>query len=197
MSRKLSTSPRYRKSAQRLFLREKSLKSKNPSLVSVGSIIAIQSSRLSEYAKQLIEKQKVRRIYGVNENQFKNYYNRASKSHQNTSEIMLQLLERRIDNVVYRAGLATTRAEARQLVSHKLIILNGKKVNIPTITLKPGDIIEPKIISDRLSSMNIETYPKWLDVDKKTFLVKVIGIPSREDIDPDINEQLIVEYYSK
>lgn len=197
MSQKLSTSPRYRKSAQRLFLREKSLKSKNPSLISVGSIIANQSSRLSEYAKQLIEKQKVRRIYGVNESQFKNYYIRASKSHQNTAETMLQLLERRIDNAVYRSGLASTRAEARQMVSHKLIRLNNIRVNIPSIMLKPGDVFEPKLINDKMDNINIEIYPKWLEVDKKTLAVKVVGLPTREDTEPDINEQLIVEYYSK
>lgn len=197
MSQKLSTSPRYRKSAKRLFLREKSLKSKNPSLVSVGSIIASQSQRASEYAKQLIEKQKVRRLYGINENQFKKYYIYASKSGENTAEIMLQLLERRLDNAVYRAGLASTRAESRQLVSHKLIKLNGKRVNIPSIKVNVGDKFEPVKVTERMESIEVEMLPKWLDKDKKTLAVKIASLPTREDVDQDINEQLIVEYYSK
>jgi small subunit ribosomal protein S4 len=197
MSLKLPTSPRYRKSAKKLFLREKSLKSKNPSIVSVGAIIAGSTSRASEYAKQLIEKQKVRRLYGVSESQFKKYYVLASKAGQNTAETMLQILERRIDNVVYRAGLASTRAESRQMVSHKLIKLNGRRVNIPSILVKTGDEIEPVKKTDRMESLNSDMTPKWLDKNNKSYAIKISNLPARDDVDQDINEQLIVEYYSK
>jgi small subunit ribosomal protein S4 len=197
MSLKLPTSPRYRKSAKKLFLREKSLKSKNPSIVSVGAIIAGSTSRASEYAKQLIEKQKVRRLYGISESQFKKYYVLASKAGQNTAETMLQILERRIDNVVYRAGLASTRAESRQMVSHKLIKLNGRRVNIPSILVKTGDEIEPVKKTERMESLNSDMTPKWLDKNNKSYAIKISNLPARDDVDQDINEQLIVEYYSK
>ena len=160
--------------------------------------------KMGEYGMQLREKQTTRRYYGVLERQFKNYYEEAARKEGMTGENLLILLERRLDNTVYRMGLAESHREARQLVLHAHFTLNGKKVNIPSILVKPGDVIavkessrdsaKVKALAEALES---KTAPKWLDVDKTNLQAKVVSFPAREDIDYDFNEQLIVELYSK
>jgi small subunit ribosomal protein S4 len=153
---------------------------------------------------QLREKQKLRRIYGVLERQFRNYYKKASRHTGNTGVVMLQLLEGRLDNVVYRMGFASTRSEARQLVSHRHICVNGKKVNIPSFQVSPGDVIsvtekakkQLRIQGSLQSALSIGL-PEWVEIDEN----KGEGIykrkPDRTDLSPDINENLVVELYSK
>ena len=160
--------------------------------------------RLSDYGLQLREKQKVRRIYGVLEKQFRNLYKEAARLKGNTGENLLQLLESRLDNVVYRMGLASTRAEARQLVSHKAIMLDGKVVNIPSYAVAPEQVIavrekakkQARIVA-ALEVAEQREKPTWIEVDTK----KMEGVfkrhPERSDLSADINEQLIVELYSK
>ena len=160
--------------------------------------------KMGEYGIQLREKQSTRRYYGVLEKQFKNYYEEAARKEGMTGENLLILLERRLDNTVYRMGLAESHKEARQLVLHAHFTLNGKKVNIPSILVKPGDVISVKessrdsakikALAEALESKNA---PKWLDVDKTNLTAKVVSFPARDDIDYDFNEQLIVELYSK
>ena len=160
--------------------------------------------KMGEYGVQLREKQATRRYYGVLEKQFKNYYEEAARKEGMTGENLLILLERRLDNTVFRMGLAESHREARQLVLHAHFTLNGKKVNIPSILVKPGDVIavkessrdsaKVKALAEALES---KTAPKWLDVDKTNLQAKVVSFPAREDIDYDFNEQLIVELYSK
>ena len=160
--------------------------------------------KMGEYGMQLREKQTTRRYYGVLERQFKNYYEEAARKEGMTGENLLILLERRLDNTVFRMGLAESHREARQLVLHAHFTLNGKKVNIPSILVKPGDVIavkessrdsaKVKALAEALES---KTAPKWLDVDKTNLTAKVVSFPAREDIDFDFNEQLIVELYSK
>ena len=160
--------------------------------------------KMGEYGMQLREKQTTRRYYGVLERQFKNYYEEAARKEGMTGENLLVLLERRLDNTVFRMGLAESHKEARQLVLHAHFTLNGKKVNIPSILVKPGDVISVKessrdsakikALAEALESKNA---PKWLDVDKTNLTAKVVSFPAREDIDFDFNEQLIVELYSK
>ena len=160
--------------------------------------------KVGEYGKQLREKQKARRYYGVLEGQFKHYYEMAEKMDGIVGTNLLILLERRLDNVVYRMGMAASRKEARQLVLHAHFTLNGKKVNIPSILVKAGDVIAVKETSKESAKikalaeqMATTTTPKWLDVDKANLTAKVVSFPAREDIDFDFNEQLIVELYSK
>jgi len=160
--------------------------------------------RLSDYGLQLREKQKVRRIYGVLEKQFRNYYKEAARLKGNTGENLLQLLESRLDNVVYRMGLASTRAEARQLVSHKAIMLDGRVVNIPSYAVSPEQVVavrekakkQARIVA-ALEVAEQREKPTWIEVDTK----KMEGVfkrrPERSDLSADINEQLIVELYSK
>lgn len=160
-------------------------------------------SKLTNHGVQLREKQKVRRYYGVLEGQFKQYYEMASKQSGITGENFLKLLESRIDNVVYRLGLATSRAEARQLVVHGHFSVNGKRVNVPSILLSVGDVIE--IIEKSRSSAKFKelvenhksSVPQWLSVDPENMQGRVIAEPSREDIELPIEEHLIVEWYSK
>ena len=160
--------------------------------------------KMGEYGIQLREKQATRRYYGVLERQFKNYYAEADRKEGMTGENLLILLERRLDNTVYRMGLAESHKEARQLVLHAHFTLNGKKVNVPSILVKPGDVISVKE-SSRSSekfkalaeALETKTAPKWLDVNKADLTAKVVAFPAREDIDFDFNEQLIVELYSK
>ena len=158
----------------------------------------------SEYGLQLNEKQKVKFIYGVLEKQFHKYYVMANKKEGITGEVLLQLLESRLDNVVYRLGLANTRREARQLVNHGHILVNGKKVNIPSYLIKQGDVIALKEKSKASTRMKdiaeanaSRVVPKWLDMDKNTATGKVVALPTREDIDYEVEEHLIVELYSK
>ena len=158
----------------------------------------------SEYAMQLNEKQKVKFIYGVLETPFRNYYEKAEKADGKTGEILLQLLERRQDNVVFRLGFAKTRREARQLTNHGHFTVNGKKVNIPSYLVKPGDVIavcEKSRSSAKFKALVEElgatATPKWLEKEKDSFEGKVAAMPQRDDIDFEVAEHLIVELYSK
>ena len=161
--------------------------------------------RLSDYAVQLREKQKVKRIYGVLERQFSNYYGKASKLKGNTGENLLSMLEARLDNIVYRMGFAVTRAQARQLVSHKAIEVNGKKVNLPSYQVKAGDLVavveksraQLRITEALNLSQEMDLAPSWIEVDAKKFAGSVKALPERSDLPSDINESLIVELYSK
>ena len=161
-------------------------------------------TKKSEYGTQLTEKQKVKFVYGILEEQFRMYYEKAERMNGNTGEILLSLVERRLDNVVYRLGFASTRREARQLVNHGHYTVNGKSVNIPSYLVEVGDVIA---VSEKSSSNNrfkkmkeddaFVAAPKWLDRDKNTLTGKVIALPARDDIDFEIAENLIVELYSK
>ncbi len=158
----------------------------------------------SEYGLQLNEKQKVKFIYGVLEKQFRKYYVMATKRQGITGEMLLQILESRLDNVVYRLCLANTRREARQIVNHGHILVNGKKVDIPSYLVKPGDVISVKEKSKSSARMKeiVETnakrvVPKWLSMDREALAGKVIALSDREDIDYEVQEHLIVELYSK
>ena len=159
--------------------------------------------KMSNYGIQLREKQKVKRIYGVLETQFRNLYERAEKMAGITGENLLSLLERRLDNVVYRMGLASSRKEARQLVGHGHFLLNGHKADIASITVKPGDVITVKERSKSsakfkaLVENNTRIAPKWLETNLDEMSAKVVANPSREDIDLEIAEHLIIELYSK
>ena len=160
----------------------------------------------SGYALQLREKQKVRRLYGLLEKQFSNLMKEANRSQGQSGVILLQLLERRLDNAVYRAGFATSRRAARQLVGHGHFMLNGKRVDIPSIRLSEGDEITVraksasneyfKQIADVASAAGQPSFG-WLKSDVKKMTIQITGVPSREEAEPDINEQLIVEYYSR
>ena len=160
--------------------------------------------RLSDYGVQLREKQKVRRMYGVLEKQFRNYYKEAARLKGNTGENLLQLLEQRLDNVVYRMGFASTRSEARQLVSHKAILVNGKVVNIPSFNVKAEDVVavrekakkQARIVA-ALELADQREKPTWLEVDNTKMEGTFKRVPERTDLSAEINEQLIVELYSK
>lgn len=161
-------------------------------------------SKTSDYGVQLREKQKVRRIYGILENQFRGYFERADRLKGVTGENLLFLLERRLDNMVYRLGFASSRIEARQLVRHGHFTLNGRKVTIPSIQVKTGDVVELREKSRKVASINesLEAVvrrgiPQWLELDKGAFKGSVKTLPVREDITMPIQEQLIVELYSK
>jgi len=160
--------------------------------------------KISEYGRQLREKQKMRRYYGVIEDQFKNYFREAARVPGQTGKTFLQLLERRLDNVVYRLNLASSRAQARQLVTHRHFRVNGKIVNVPSYILKAGDEIEIGERSKKspLLQSNIEVAknrraPEWLDWNEEDLKARVTALPSREQIDTPVDEQLIVEYYSR
>ncbi|MDR3552608.1 MAG: 30S ribosomal protein S4 [Clostridia bacterium] len=160
--------------------------------------------KTSEYGIQLRAKQKARRYYGVLERQFSRYFEMAAKKPGMTGENLLRLLETRLDNVVYRLGLASSHAEARQLVRHGHFTVNGRKVNIPSFLAKAGDVIEIKESSrgsDKFKAVidanSSRPIPKWLDLDRNTLQARVVSLPSREDIDLNVEEHLIVEYYSK
>ena len=162
------------------------------------------NKKVREYGMQLREKQKTKRYYGVLEKQFANYYSEAERKTGMTGENLLVLLERRLDNVVYRMGMAESRRAARQMVLHAHFTLNGKKVTIPSISVKVGDVIAVKessrdlaVVKAMIESMATKITPKWLEVNKETGVAKVVALPAREDIDFDFNEQLIVELYSK
>ena len=166
--------------------------------------VAQRRPRLSDYGLQLREKQKLRRMYGVLERQFRNYYKKAAQLKGPTGENLLQLLEGRLDNVVYRMGFATTRAEARQLVSHKGIEVNGGIVNIPSLQVNAGDAIgirkkakKQLRIQHALEIASQIGLPDWVDVDVKKMAGILKSLPDREDILPDVNENLVVELYSK
>lgn len=166
---------------------------------------AAKKGKLSDYATQLREKQKVKRIYGLLERQFRNYYKKASTKKGNTGETLLQMLEQRLDNVIYRMGFAVTRPQARQLVSHKGVLVNGKSVNLPSYQVKAGDSIQ---LSERAQkylnvqealtlNQQMDLIPGWCEVDAKKFSGVFKSVPDRADLPSDINEALIVELYSK
>lgn len=164
-----------------------------------------RGGRTSQYALQLREKQKVKRLYGLLERQFSNLMKEAGRRQGQAGQVLLQLLEQRADNAIYRAGFAPSRRSARQLVTHGHFLLNGVRVDIPSIRLKPGDtlVARPHALKteyfkqlDDNSPAPAET-PAWLKVNRKKVEVSVTSVPSREDAEPDINEQLIVEYYSR
>ena len=158
----------------------------------------------SEYGRQLNEKQKVKFVYGVLERQFKNYFEMAERRPGQTGENLLAILESRLDNVVFRLGFAMTRPEARQLVSHGHVLVNGRKVNIPSFLVKPGMVITLKDSSKNLEKIkaNLEgtsfrATPKWMEYDANSMTAKILAVPAREDIDLPVEEHLIVELYSK
>ncbi len=158
----------------------------------------------TEYGRQLREKQKARRVYGVLEKQFHLYFERADRQKGETGKNLLTILERRLDNIVYRLGFACTRAEARQLVRHGHFLVNGKKVNIPSFLVKPGDRIELREKSrkiqrvlDSLEAVSRRQMPSWLELDKNAFKGSMTALPVREELPSDFNEQLIVELYSR
>jgi small subunit ribosomal protein S4 len=153
---------------------------------------------------QLREKQKVKRIYGVLEAQFKRYFELARRMGGNTGENLLSILERRLDNVVYQLGFAKSRSQARQLVSHGHIAVNGKKVDIPSYLVKPGDVVSVRekskkipFVQEALEARDVQNIPSWLELDKSKMEGTVLRLPVREDVTHPINERLIVELYSK
>ena len=159
--------------------------------------------KVSEYGKQLREKQKVKRIYGVQEGQFREYYEKADRMKGITGENMLSLLERRLDNVIFRMGIGGSRAQARQLVNHGHFTVNGKKVNVPSFIVKVGDVIAVKESKtsnkyfEAIKSAKVANLPKWLEFSPEKLEGKVIALPARDDIDSQIAEHMIVELYSK
>lgn len=164
----------------------------------------ISGQRTSDYGLQLREKQKVKRMYGVLERQFRRYFAEASRKRGNTGEQLLSLLESRLDNVVYRMGLASTRAEARQLVSHRAILVNGITLNVPSALVKPNDVVAVREgakkqarIQDSLNLAEQNGFPSWVSIDKTKMEGVLKTLPERSDIAADINESLIVELYSR
>ncbi|HSX28724.1 MAG TPA: 30S ribosomal protein S4 [Candidatus Saccharimonadales bacterium] len=164
-------------------------------------------SKPSLYSIQLREKQKVRRIYGLLERQFSKLMKEASRKQGQSGEVLLQFLEQRLDNVVYRAGFAVSRRGARQLTGHGHFMLNGRRVDIPSIRIKPGDVITVRPSSakneyfskqlDDVLKASVQTQLSWMKSDPKKMTITITGLPSREEAEPEINEQLIVEYYSR
>ncbi len=164
----------------------------------------ISGQRTSDYGLQLREKQKVKRMYGVLERQFRRYFAEASRRRGNTGELLLALLESRLDNVVYRMGIASTRSEARQLVAHRAILVNGATLNVPSALVRPNDVISVRErakkqarIQDALNLAEQNGFPSWVSVDKTKVEGVLKSLPERSDIAADINESLIVELYSR
>jgi small subunit ribosomal protein S4 len=189
-----------------LFLKSgaKPLESKCKLQVPPGGIKGERRQRLSDYGLQLREKQKLRRMYGVLERQFRNYYQAAARRTGATGETLLKLLESRLDNVVYRMGFAATRAEARQLVGHKSVSVNAQIVSIASYQCRAGDVVEIREksrkqlrIQSALAVAAQVGFPDWLEVNDKEFRGVFKTVPAREDVLPDINENLVVELYSK
>lgn len=161
-------------------------------------------AKLSDYGLQLREKQKVKRIYGIMESQFKNYFEKATKMKGITGENLLKLLERRLDNVVYRMGFAINRRQARQFARHGIFLVNGKRVNIPSYLLRPGDIVEvvanfkeKEIIKENLAVAESRGFPSWTEIDIDNMKGKFVRVPERDEMQIPVSEQLIVEFYSK
>ncbi len=160
--------------------------------------------KLSNFGLQLREKQKTKRMYGLLERQFRGYFAKAVKTKGVTGHVLLQFLERRLDNVVYRLGFASSRKQARQIVSHAYTYVNGRKVNIPSFLIKKDDEVElrfkkkgEKLIRENIETTKVRSMPAWLSVDEKQVKGTVLRLPQREDVDFPINEQLIVELYSR
>ena len=162
-----------------------------------------RKAKLAGYGLQLREKQKVKRIYGVLEDQFRGYFEKAERTRGITGETLLQLLERRLDNVVYRLGLATSRPQARQLVRHGHFLVNGKKVDIPSYSVKPGDVVTVRgsqknpTIEHAMEEVKGRGIPEWLSFDAGAISGRIVSVPTREQINLPVQEQLIVELYSK
>lgn len=160
--------------------------------------------KVSEYGLQLREKQRARRVYGVLEGQFRTYFDKADRQKGITGENLLALLERRLDNVVYRLGFAASRTQARQLVRHRHFTVNGKRVDIPSYQIKPGDVIQVKetskqspLIKEIAEAVTTKTTPAWLEVQAEEMIGKIVRYPNRDEIDTPIQEHLIVELYSR
>lgn len=160
--------------------------------------------KVSEYGLQLREKQRARRVYGVLEGQFRTYFDKADRQKGITDENLLVLLERRLDNVVYRLGFAASRTQARQLVRHRHFTVNGKRVDIPSYQIKPGDVIQVKetskqspLIKEIAEAVTTKTTPAWLEVQAEEMIGKIVRYPNRDEIDTPIQEHLIVELYSR
>lgn len=158
--------------------------------------------KLSEYAIHLKEKQKIRLTYLVSEKQFAKYYNSAARKKGVTGTILLQLLESRLDNILFRAGFGITRKQTRQIVNHGHILVNGKKVDIASYSVKPGDVITVReksreFVNLVLSLIDLACSPAWMTIDKDALKITFDRIPEREELDPEIKEQLVIEYYSK
>jgi len=169
-----------------------------------GGSASARRGRLSDYGLQLREKQKLRRMYGVLERQFRSYYKTAARLKGSTGENLIRLLEGRLDNVVYRMGFASTRAEARQLVSHKSIVVDGQVVNIPSYQVGAGQVVairekakKQSRIENALEIARQVGFPEWVEIDEKALSGKFKSLPERTDVLPDINENLVVELYSK
>ena len=197
-----------RREGQKLFLKGDRCYTDKCSLERRGYVPGMhgnaRNKKLSEYGLQLREKQKAQRYYGVLESQFRDYFEMANKKAGMTGENLLSILETRLDNVVYRLGFASSRAEARQLVLHAHFTVNGRKVNIPSYLVKEGQVIAVKESSRQLGKIkaiieanSARPVPKWLDLNRETLEAKVVAAPAREDIDLPIEETLIVELYSK
>ena len=189
-----------------LFLKSgaKPLESKCKLQVPPGGVKGERRTRLSEYGAQLREKQKLRRMYGVLERQFRRYFAEAARRKGSTGTNLLQLLESRLDNVVYRMGFGSTRAEARQLVSHKAIQVNGEAVTIASYQVKAGDVVQIREksrnqgrVASALTVASQVGFPEWLEVNEKEMRGVFKAAPNRDDVLPDINENLVVELYSK
>jgi len=158
--------------------------------------------KLSDYALHLNEKQKIRLTYLVSEKQFVRYYNEANRRKGVTGTILLQLLESRLDNIVFRTGFAVTRKQARQIVGHGHVLVNGRRVDIPSFLVKPGDVITFKANSSEfvktvVSSIDMAIAPAWMTIDKEALKVTFDRIPEREELDPELKENLVIEFYSK
>ena len=158
--------------------------------------------KLSDYALHLNEKQKIRLTYLVSEKQFVRYYNEASRRKGVTGTILLQLLESRLDNIVFRTGYAVTRKQARQIVGHGHVLVNGRRVDIPSYLVKPGDVITFKagsndFVKSVADSIDLALAPAWMTIEKDALKVTLDRIPEREELDPELKEQLVIEYYSK
>lgn len=163
-----------------------------------------KASKTTDYYLQLREKQKTKQIYGLLERQFRGYFRKAAKSKGITGEILLQMLERRLDNAVYRSGFAQSRAEARQLVRHGHFMVNGKKVDLPSFLVKEGDMIEIRDrsreylrIKEAIANIENKVIPSWIEVEKDNYKARVVSLPTRDEVPLPISEQLIVELYSK
>ena len=158
--------------------------------------------KLSEYAIHLNEKQKIRLTYLVSEKQFAKYYNEAARKKGVTGTILLQILESRLDNVLFRAGFGVTRKQSRQIVNHGHVLVNGKKVDIPSYLVKPGDVITIKsksaaFLKSVMELIDMACAPAWMTIDKEALKITFDRIPEREELDPEFKEQLVIEYYSK
>ena len=208
MAKNLDKCRHCRREGEKLFLKgEKCFTDKCPverRAYAPGQHGQKSGARLSDYGKQLREKQKMRRIYGILERQFRRTYAEASRSKGVTGERLLQLLESRLDNIAYRMGFGASRSEARQVVRHNAILVNGKRVNIPSYRLQPGDVVEVALkakdqlrIKASAEAAEGRGFPEWLEVDSKGLKGTFKTMPARGDLSSTINEHLVIELYSK